>query len=129
MSYIGPYTFIEHEIHRSLKKEFVTGNKVDLNFFDIWETAWILNEENKICPLLASVDPYDNTIFNSHQCEILLKEIKTISSQDSINLAKRLKYKNKIGDHNEVVNPEKFKEIINLLTNISKGSYLLLMGD
>lgn len=107
---INPYTFKELEIHDSIKKEIVHYENVeDFNFFEIGEVAWTLNEKKKICPILASIDPYDNTIFNFNQCELILKEIEVVNTFNK--------------------NIHNIKNITDLFKSIERGSYLLLMGD
>lgn len=108
MQLIAPYTFEESQFKKIDKKEvFIAEN---LNFVDLFQIAWECNEKKRIAPLLASIDPYDNTVFNGRQCEIILSEIDEI-----------LKFR-KI---------ENLQEIIKLLKSIDSGSctYLFLRGD
>lgn len=110
MQSIAPYIFEEIEIHDSIKKQIVPFKHMDdFNFVDIYKCAWTLNEEKNICPLLASIDPYDNTIFNYNQCEELLLEIENINESCR-----------------SITNLENIK---NLIKSIERGKYLLLMGD
>lgn len=81
----------------------------DFNFVELYKAAWSLNEEKKTCPIIASLDPYDNTIFNFNQCELILKEIEIINTFNK-----------------DIYNIQK---IIDLLKSIETGDYLLLMGD
>lgn len=78
------------------------------NFINLYKLAWKLNVEKNISPLLASIDPYDCTVFNHNQCEDILLEIEKIIKIESLE-----------GLHN----------LVSIIKNIKIGEYLILIGD
>ena len=94
----------------NIKERIISTGTVELGFefYQIWGKAWSINEEKKNFPLLSSVDPYDDTIFNSSQCEILLLELENLSKLEDL---------------------QSIDYIINTIKSIERGQYLLMIGD
>ncbi len=85
MQLISPYKFTEANL-KFLNIDSLFKDESS-NFVDIFEKA---SSYRDISPLLCSIDPYDNTMFNSKQCEKIIKEIENLKKVTEIkNFASR----------------------------------------
>lgn len=84
----------------------------ELNFVDIINALWDLDNMEKEYPWLSTVDPYGNTIFNLPQRSLVVEELK--------------KFDKTLNDSNFKKN---VKEIINFFENTDTHQYVKLLGD
>jgi hypothetical protein len=106
MQIISPNKFKESDINKIELKSLFAGE--DSNFVNLFQIAFECNEEKKNAPLLSSIDPYDNTIFNSRQCAVILLEIEEIIKVKKVDGIER---------------------VIEIFKSIDNFEYLVLRGD